>query len=236
MMSALQHIDLAQKMLSDLDDDPKELAAAILSLKKKFQEMLYEPQKPEWDFDWLEEVYHSQPTVFAIDCVPTIHELLKKYWVRNDTVDILDFGASWAAGTNIIAQATSELVWCKTNVYAADITPGRDLYANLEFPKVKYINADAFSLGRTFDIVYCSHVIEHTTDPQEFIQKILNITGKFAIFYAPYKESNRSAAHRSEITEETFEGFKVHSSEIVKSYGWNGHRPDFNCILTVVSK
>ena len=212
-----------------------QIADELNAIRRQLAARRYEAPSQQKDFAWLEMNWTAQSTQFAIDLVPIVQRLMLKRWKRDDVVTLLDFGAGSGAGANLWTQLHSgNMLWSKLAVDAADINPGRELFARLYYPRVNYIVGDAFKLGRKWDIVICSHVIEHTKDPLNFIKRILDLTNEFAVFYAPYNESKPIPGHVSVITESTFSRFDVVESHIVKSLGWRAVVPDDLCLITVV--
>lgn len=40
----------------------------------------------------------------------------------------------------------------------------------------------------TFDLVYCSNVVEHISDPISFCKKLISLSRKYVVIQAPYNE------------------------------------------------
>jgi hypothetical protein len=48
-----------------------------------------------------------------------------------------------------------------------------------------------------WEIVMCSHVIEHTKDPIAFARHLQSPASQYVIVYAPYNETDPIAGHNS---------------------------------------
>lgn len=72
--------------------------------------------------------------------------------------------------------------------YPSAILTGVDLLAEAPSHNFKYIKSSADSLpfaDKEFDIVCCTHVIEHVIDPQIVINELLRVTRKTVIVVTP---------------------------------------------------
>ena len=216
--------------------DAMDMAGALTAIRRALAKQHYRGPTADKNFDWLESNWTAQSTQFAIDLLPVVHRLMLRTWKRQDTVKLLDFGAGSGAGANVWSSLhRGDAVWSRMVVDAADVNAGRELFAKLYFPSVNYIVGDAFGLGRTWDIVVCSHVVEHVREPAPFIRRVVQLAKRFAVFYAPYDERERIPGHLNTITEELFQPFSPLEIQIVKSMGWRAARPEEKCIIAVLA-
>ncbi len=185
----------------------------------------------DFEFGW-----GAQSRQFVIDGIPALHDILLKNYSRKDELEFLDVGAGSAAGTELVTLLHSNRnIYSKLNVTAVDYIPLRERWVKLFYPKVKYIVQDVTQLpANTWDIVFCSHVIEHLEDPRQFCAELVRVCRGFALVYAPYNEINRIEHHLSTITESTFEGFNTISLDVKKSMAWFADKPSEKCILAVI--
>ena len=60
--------------------------------------------------------------------------------------------------------------------------------------KLRYIVGDIFNLDKhdRWDLVICSHTIEHVPDPDRFLGRLINLARDFVILACPYKENPES--------------------------------------------
>src|SRR3546814_14561895 len=83
--------------------------------------------------------------------------------------------------------------------------PPRSTRTDTRFPYTTLFRS--FELpSNTWDMVICSHVVEHLVNPREFIDKLRDICRGFAFVYTPYNENPRISGHLCTITEKTYEG------------------------------
>ncbi len=74
-------------------------------------------------------------------------------------------------------------VYSKVNVDAIDYTDSRLRWVKTMYPKVSYKVADVYDLpDHHWDIVFCSHVIEHALNLKAFIEKLVSISKGFCLF------------------------------------------------------
>lgn len=187
--------------------------------------------REEFEYGW--GAYSVQ---YAIDCMPEIHRVLKTYYTRAMTLKFVDIGAGSGAGANVFTLLHSDHhIYSKLEVEAVDHVPARQRWVQMMYPKVKYSVTSLEKLPpKHYDLVYCSHVIEHLRDPQEFARKLMRVCKGFVFIYTPYKEVERIAGHLSTITEEVFAGLPVESMKIMPSMGWRPAAAGYQCILVVL--
>jgi hypothetical protein len=106
------------------------------------------------------------------------------------------------------------------------------------FPDLPLTIADVGGLERTWDVVYCSGVIEHVVDTDEFLDKLLGATGKLLFVMAPFNENPILVpSHLHTITKKTFKKHKPKSIQIIKSNVWRPHdRKNYKMILATFKK
>ncbi len=183
-----------------------------------------------------ENGWAAQSIQFVIDCLPEFHRIMQQYHKRNDDLTLLDVGAGTGAGSNVFTMLHSgRHVYSKVTVEAVDYTDSRVKWVKTMYPRVKYKVADVYDLpDNNWDMVFCSHVIEHVPDPRKFLEKLVDISKGFLFVYAPYNEINRIPAHINTITESLFEGLNIEKISIFKSMAWHADIPDDMCILAVI--
>lgn len=143
--------------------------------------------------NFLLEKANPQAIGFMIDLIGIMRNtLLPRH--DGEHLSILDLGAKTAAGSELLGQigqpgAFSKL---KFSVTCADIDPSFQCYSSAANKHVEYVSADVFELGRKWDIVICSHVIEHVHNPFEFIDKLYTIANKYIILAFPFDEDPKN--------------------------------------------
>ena len=183
-----------------------------------------------------EEGWGAQSIQFVIDCIPEIHRIMKAHYKRSDELSFLDVGAGSGAGSNIFTMLHSgRHVYSKLNVDAIDYTDSRLRWVKTMYPKVNYSVSDIYDLpSNNWDLVFCSHVIEHVPTPRKFLEKLVDICKGYLFVYSPYNEIDRIPAHINTITESLYEGFNVENMNIMKSMSWHADIENDMCLLAVI--
>lgn len=182
------------------------------------------PGLPQFDLAWLEGCFIPQSMQFMIDCLPTIRELIQG-WPRDRVLEVLDVGTGSGAGANLLATLHRSVFFgVQMKVDALDISSSYKAYADVHFPDINYVVGDLFDLppDRTWDLIICSHVIEHLADPFPLINEIRRRARHWAVFCAPFEEKNRLEGHLISITARTIErlGIQPLSVKVMTSPGW----------------
>lgn len=182
-----------------------------------------------------EQGWGAQSALFMADMLPFIHSKLLKHYKRKDVLRAIDVGAGSCFGTRLLASLHSDhYVYSRMEVEAVDYVPDRARWVQATSPEIDYIVKDLFELpSRSWDIVVCSHVVEHVPEPRRFIEKLSDICRGFAFVYSPYNENPRIAHHINTITEDDYAGMPC-ETHILKSMGWHPDKPGDMCILAVI--
>jgi SAM-dependent methyltransferase len=125
-------------------------------------------------------------------------------------------------------------VYARLEVEALDVTPTRKRWIEAMAPNVGLRVADLFTLpSKAWDLVVCSHVVEHIDEPRPFIEKLQDVCRGFAFVYSPYNENPRIRPHKSTITKADYAGLPC-ELHLIKSMGWHPNKPDDLCLLAVI--
>ncbi len=192
---------------------------------------------PGRDIEFMTKDWPAQSRCFVVDMFEELQGLLLSTFKRSDTIRLLDVGAATGAGPSLLGELfSSHILWRRIEVDAIDLTDRTVLLSRNNYRDFNYLVGDIFQLAPgSYDIVTCSHVIEHVNNNlEEFISQIRRITKRYAILYAPYAEVNPIPAHVNIITEETFSSHSPKSIRIMRSLGWRAGNPDYNCILAIL--
>jgi SAM-dependent methyltransferase len=189
------------------------------------------------DKDHILNEWVAQSQIFIVDCIPYILEKLRDNHRRQDSATLLDVGSATGAGTALLKSLlSSQMLWCPVDVKGIDIFSHRVICAKNNFVDFEYIIGDIFNHKDRYDYVLCSHVLEHVPDAERFIRALVQLAKRSVFVYTPYNEVDRIPAHRNTITEETYKGFSVESTNIIKSSGWRwGKKTEDYCILTILN-
>lgn len=243
-------------------DDPNaaiELARQLreaLAAKPRFDDEGFERFCREWhgcvdgmkqaafDPDWrnkfepatFEYGWGGQSAQFIIDLVPRIQSVLRQHYKRKDVLKLIDVGAGSCVGTNVLAMLhSSHYVYSRLEIDAIDYIDLRERWARSQYPLINYMVGDVHELpDRSWDIVVCSHVIEHMEDPRAFIDCLRRICRGFAFVYSPYREIDRIEHHLATIDESTYAGIPNCKFEVVASMGWHPDRPEDKCLIATI--
>jgi len=189
------------------------------------------------------EIWHEKESIpqsiqFMIDCLPYIRKLLKKFPIES-TVDFLDVGTGSGAGANLLGTLYRGGFFegkYKIRLDALDWQEELSSYAKYYFPDINYITTDLFThkFDKVWDIVFSSHMIEHTEDPKKFVEKLISLSKQFVLIYAPYEEDKLSSEHIAHITPEFAMGFDPEFVEVISSPAWYSITEDRKCIIFAI--
>ncbi len=192
------------------------------------------PHLPHLDAGWLETCSIPQSMQFMIDCLPAIRSLI----AGCEELEVLDVGTASGAGPALLSQLHSgRFFGPRLRIDAIDLIRRYQAYARRAFPLVHYICGDLFQYepGRRWDLVLCSHTIEHLADPAPLIQHCRQRARKWALFYAPFEEKELIPGHLRAITRDYVESFHPIKIEVLTSPGWlHPSDPESKTVLFVL--
>ena len=130
----------------------------------------------------------SQSLGFAVDLCHILQEEL----ATDDTVrlSLLDVGARTAAGSNLMAQVfhPESYVQILLNVTALDLDDAHQEEAGALYPDVLYRVDDIRDVRDRYDVVTCSHTLEHLAEPGPILEQMRSIARRLVVIAAPYRE------------------------------------------------
>lgn len=177
----------------------------------------------EEDYQRLRTVYDVQSCVFASEILSTLWSL---YPNNIHNLSLLDVGSRTGAGSELLRYLhhPSSFSRIKLSVTALDTDDTYIDYARIHFPELRYLQQDIFDSGFTerFDIVLCSHVIEHVDDPANFIARAQALARRWVILAAPFEEKNLIPGHRSRLDFDFFQTIGAHDLRVYRSLTWHG--------------
>jgi SAM-dependent methyltransferase len=199
---------------------------------------VYSP--PPWaqheTLEWLESCSAVQSMQFMIDCLPMIRKLL---WgkPRHETLSVLDVGTGTGAGANLLATLyQGEFLGPRLKVDAIELIPHLRNYAEGKFPLINYMVGDilAYKGSERWDLVICSHTIEHVERPEAFVSFLAGLAHRWALFYAPWKERSLIPGHVNRIDRGFLRraGSKMHT--IIESPAWSRADERAKCVAFAV--
>ena len=120
----------------------------------------------------------------SISFYSDISFVIQKLYPGNNFLEILDVGSRTGAGANFLGQMFSVNSYSriKSEVTALDISDEFLEYSN-SFNRYikKYIVDDIANVKDIYDLVVCSHTIEHVPNPDEFIKILCNLSRRHVI-------------------------------------------------------
>jgi SAM-dependent methyltransferase len=130
----------------------------------------------------------SQSLGFAVDlCHVLQEELATDGTVR---LSLLDVGARTAAGSNLMAQVfhPASYVQIRLDVTALDLDAAHQEEARTLYPDVRYRVDDVRNVRDRYDVVTCSHTLEHLAEPGPVLEHMRSIARRLVVIAAPYRE------------------------------------------------
>lgn len=231
-------IEALRDEINEQKDAPNEDLLDIINAINKLEGDLKEicVRNAKFPLETYEKKWIAQSIQFAIDCIPEIHRVLIQYYTRASDLAFLDIGAGSGAGSNLIASLHADrMIYSKMAVDAIDYIDKRLLWARFQYPNVNYQVEDLFHLpSNNWDIVFCSHCLEHIENPRPFLNKIIDVCRGFAFVYIPYNEVDRIEGHAYTFTEEFFYPYKVLRTKVFHSLAWFADNPEIKVMLVTL--
>lgn len=167
----------------------------------------------------------AQSLGFASDlCTVLRQELPTDGDVR---LSLLDVGARTAAGSNLIAQIfhPASYVQIKLDVTALDLADDHAEEARTLYPDVRYRVGDVMQVADRFDVITCSHTLEHIADPGPVLAHMRSIANRLAVIAAPYREKlgpdiPNPSKHLYSFDDDFFEAHPPRRLEVYDSPHW----------------
>jgi len=190
------------------------------------QKALFDQIFPNDDFDFVINQWRTQNIFFALDTMAILGDELYNY-PHGSSMTYLDVGAGPGFGTEFIADLFSDPqgaihLECRALELS---TQWQRIYPALN-SHLSISTENLFDIpDKSFDIVACSHVIEHLEpdDAVNFVKKLSAVAREFAIVTCPFKEPEpRHPSHIHSIDENFINRLNPTSFEVLKSFGWNG--------------
>ena len=177
-----------------------------------------------------QKTFDVQSVVFVTELLPFIWELFPRGFHE---ATLLDVGPCTAAGTAFLEylHAPTSFSRLKLKCTAIDLEGVYADYARRHFPNVDYVVGDIYdhAFRDKFDIVICSHTIEHVPEPARFLARLQQLARNRVIVAAPFDEEPRLEGHVNRLGYDFFEkngALKIH---LYRSMTWHN---SLACVAT----
>lgn len=184
------------------------------------------------------EVFYNksmpQSELFMTEIIPVIHELYFSFPV-NKTIEVLDIGPQTFSGTRLLSRthAPDSFNSLKMKISALDI---HDYFLPLKeclCPEVEFFKSDVFDVkNRSWDLIICSHVIEHVPDPKAFVDQLKKLSRRDVIVACPWNENPiTTKGHVNTIDKAFVRSVGARNLKIFTNFMWGKTREV--CIFTL---
>lgn len=208
--------------------DPYALRRAVSALHAAAAPMSYAPHfmppdEPDarayalWE---IEALVNAQSIGFMIEMLQMMAPWLDR--LEAGPVRVLDVGARSAAGSALLASAfSSTFTRLHMMVDVIDLDPMWRDYAVARWPLLgNVITGDVFDLEpQSYDLVVCSHTLEHIEDAAPFARQLQRIAKSYAFFYCPFNEADPIEGHFT-VSPDLIRSLEPAGMDVRKSWWW----------------
>jgi SAM-dependent methyltransferase len=173
----------------------------------------------EEDPDLLRRRCDSQSLSYYGDISRFISSRVKSF----ETLSLLDVGPRTGVGLALLRLLHHPRAFTRLKfdpVVGIDLDPAFEAIAKREFPDIEARTGDIFDLApKSFDIVTCSHTIEHLDDAVSFVRQLENIARKYLVLACPFEERRPlSDGHLDSIGRSFFDRVGIEDVEVYESF------------------
>lgn len=148
-----------------------------------------------------------------------------KFLLSHETLSLLDIGPRTGAGLALLRLLHHPAAFTRLKfdpVVGIDIDPEFERIAKREFNDIEALTGDIFDLADgSFDVVTCSHTIEHIPDPAPFVEKLARISRRALVIACPFEEHDLIPDHCSSINRAFFDSQGFDDLEVYDSNHWH---------------
>jgi hypothetical protein len=175
------------------------------------------------EFDRLRNVFGVQSCVFVCEILPTLWGLYPEGMHR---LSLLDVGSQTGTGAELLRYLhhPASFSRIKLDVTALDIDTSHRDYSRVLFPELRWRYEDIFDPGfeGRYDIVLCSHCIEHVAEPEAFLARMRALAAQWVIVATPFGEKERIPGHLHSFDFEFFQRTGAERLHVYRSVTWHG--------------
>jgi SAM-dependent methyltransferase len=141
------------------------------------------------------------------------------------TLSLLDIGPRTGSGLALLRLMHHPASFSRLKfdpVDGIDLDPGFELTATTEFPDLRAQTGDIAALpSEAWDIVVCSHTIEHIPNAEEFVQQIVRLARQYVVLACPFSERDLIPDHIRSIDYAFFQSLGFHKVKVYESHQWH---------------
>jgi SAM-dependent methyltransferase len=195
------------------------LAEFMRAVREAMDPLIYVPlpYAPRFDFNWLKRDAHRQTLIFYTDIWQIVLDEVRKL---RRAVRLLDVGSGSGIGAQLLSLLLRGANGAAVEITANDFSEHYAPYARAHFDGITFLPGPAQNITEKYDIVLCSHLIEHFEDPFPFIEHLRSLATETLILYAPYRERPLSPGHAYSFDEPDLVRIGACSYRIVSSEGF----------------
>ncbi|MBU4400113.1 MAG: methyltransferase domain-containing protein, partial [Planctomycetes bacterium] len=157
----------------------------------------------------------GQTTYFMQRLVENLPPAEREY-LASRKASILDWGCAFGDGVKVLAET-----FPRCRVAGLDFAERAVAEARRCFPRHDFRYTSDGSIGDHFDVIICSHCLEHFSDPLQVLQQHLRCCRGFYALLVPHKESPLNSTHLTQFRKECFPerlgGFTRVAAEVMDS-------------------
>jgi len=186
----------------------------------------------------VEQLWWPQERHHMAEMIPVIHAMMRTVSVESypaPTLTVLDVGARAGRGAMMLASLHPPTdVWRKPGLKVTALDSEGN-QADTVDDSIEFRVASLFDLppDERWDIVICSHVIEHIPDPAPFVAELKRRARMFVLVYTPWEECSLIPTHHR-IDRETVMQLQPDHWSVWPSWGWrHEHDANSDCLMQV---
>lgn len=154
-----------------------------------------------------------------------ISQFLSSRILEHTTLSLLDVGSRTGAGLGFLRLVHHPAAFTRLKldpVAGIDIDPMFEQVACSEFPDIQGMTGDIFDLPeKSWDIVCCSHTIEHILNAEQFVQQLMRIARHSVVLACPFAENPLGPDHCRSIDYEFFKSLGIPDVKVYESQHWH---------------
>jgi len=173
------------------------------------------------DGDKFEHIADVQALVFMTEITNVIWNMFPE---GDHYFNVLDVGSRTGVGADFLRLLHHKVSFSriKINLECIDISESYRDAALKRFPDLDYTIGNIYDVNKKYDLIICSHCIEHVPDPEIFLEKLRCMASKLVIIATPFEEKNPIEGHINKFDYYFFQKNKPDFIKIYRSLTWHG--------------